>query len=208
MAINGLFFSQLVHHHFGDGIPSLAPNVDHFVVTLTRGHQTGDVLLFDFFDLFFSFRNQAVLLLRDQHVVNRNGDTRASGQAETVLEQAICKHHGLLQSTLPERGVDQARNFFLLQSLVHVAERQALGQYFRQERTTHGGLNHRGVWGEFTGHFVLDPLGHSNIDLGGQLHHIGVQSALHFGHIGEDHALTTSIDALTGGVVKTQHHVL
>ena len=165
VAINGLFFSELIHHHFGDGVSRLAPNVHDLVVALPCRHQTGDVLLLDLFDLFFCILNQAVLFLRHEHVIDTNRNARTGGQTETILKQAIGKHHGLFETAFAERGVDQARNFFLLQRFVQVAERQALGQNFRQQGATHGGLHHGRVRGELTRHFVLGPLGQTHIDL-------------------------------------------
>ena len=79
MAVDGLFFAQLVHHDLGHVVAGLAPNVHHFVVALTNRHQTGHILLFDFFDFFFRAFNDGVLFLRHQHVINRDGDTCTGG---------------------------------------------------------------------------------------------------------------------------------
>ena len=124
------------------------------------------------------------------------------------MQQTVGKHHGLFQTAFPKRRVDQARNLFLLQGFVQVAERQSLGQNFRQEGTPCRRLHHCGVGDKFATLFVLGPLGETHIDLGGQLHHIGVQSALDLADIGKDHAFASGVDALASRVVKTQHHVL
>ena len=208
MAIDGLLFSELVHHHFGDGISRFAPNVHHLVVALTSGHQTRDILLLDLFDLFLRIRNQAVLFLRHQHVIDTDRNTGTSRQSETVLKQTVRKHHGLFETAFAERRVDESRNFFLLQGLVQIAKRQALGQDLRQKGTANRRLHHRCVGREFTTLFVFGPLGQTHIDLGGQLHDIGVQRTLDFGHVRKDHAFPTCVDALACRVVQTEHHVL
>jgi hypothetical protein len=89
------------------------------------------------------------------------------------------KHHGLLQAALAEAGVDQARDFLLLQRLVDVAERQALGQDLRQQRAADGGVDQLGLGVKFAVS-VLDPFGQAHRDLGGDLDHAVVQRALQF----------------------------
>ena len=144
VAIYRFLFAQLVHHHFRDGITGLAPDVNHFVVTLARSHQARDILLLDVFDFFFCVRNDCAFFGRHQHVVNANRDARTCGQTKTVLQQLVGKHHGLFQAALAKRGVDQLGDFFFLQSFVDVFKSQALGQDFRKQCTAHGGVDHVG----------------------------------------------------------------
>ena len=66
----------------------------------------------------------------------------------------------------------------------------------------------RGRRHELAGVLVLVPLGQAHVDLGGELDLVGVQRALHFADVGEDHALALGVDALARRVVQAQHHVL
>ena len=102
MAVDGLLFAELVHHHLGHSVASLTPDVNHLVVTLARSHQTGHVLLFDVFDFFFRRADDGAFFWRHQHVVDRDGDTSASRQTETVLQQFVGEHDGLFQTALAE----------------------------------------------------------------------------------------------------------
>ena len=208
VAILGLLLGQLGHHDLGDFVAGLAPDVDHLVVAFAGGDQARDVLLLDFLDLFFGALDDAGLLARHQHVLDGDRDAGARGQPEAVLQQLVGKNHGFLQAALAEAGVDQARDFLLLERLVHLRERQALGQNLRQQGAAGGGFDHAGGWREFTGRLVLAPFGQAHADPGGQLDHAGGQGALDFADVGKDHALALAVDALARGVVQAQHHVL
>ena len=128
VAVGRLLLRQLAHHDLADFVAGLAPDVDHLVVALAGRHQARDVLLLDFLDFLLGALDQGGLFLRHQHVVDRDRDAGARGQAEARLQQLVGEHDRLLQTALAERDVDQARDFLLLQRLVDVAERQALGQ--------------------------------------------------------------------------------
>ena len=108
---------------------------------------------------------------------------------------------------LRKDGVDQPRDFLLLQRLVDVAEGQALGQDLRQQRTADGGGDQLGFRLEVA-ISVLGPFDQADVDLGGDLDGGVVQRTLEFHHVGEDHAFALAVDALAGGVVQAQHHVL
>ena len=108
VAIDGLLLGQLRHHDLADFVAGLAPDVDHLVVALARSHQARDILLLDFLDLFLGALDQALLLRRHQHVVDRDRNAGARRQPETGLQQLVGQHHGFLQAALAERGVDQA----------------------------------------------------------------------------------------------------
>ena len=65
-----------------------------------------------------------------EHVVDGDRDAGTGRQTETVLQQLVGKDHGFFQAALAERGVDEARNFFLLERLVEHSKRKTLGQNF------------------------------------------------------------------------------
>ena len=208
MTVNGALFGQLGHHHLGDFVAGFAPDVHHLVVALASRHQTGDILLLDLFDFFFRTLNDAWLFFRHQHVVDADRDAGFGGQAETVLQELVGKHHGLFQTALAERHIDQLGDFFFLQRLVDVGERQTLGQDLGEQRAACRGFPQLGRRRELTGFFVLGVLGQAHIDLGIEVDFARIKRALHFTGVGEDQALALAVDAVTGGVVQTQHHVL
>ena len=208
VAVGDHLFGELGHHHLGHFVTRLAPDVDHLVVALTRGDQTGDILLLNLFHFLLRAADDLVLLLRHQHVVDANRDTGAGGEAEARLQQLVGKHHGLFQSAFTERDVDEFGDFLLLQGLVDVGKRQAFGQDFRQQSAPGGGVPQLGAGVEFSGLLVLGVLGQAHADAGVQLQLATVKGAAHFTGVGKDQALAFAVDPLTGGVVQAQHHVL
>ena len=141
VAVGDLLLRELGHHDLRHFVAGLAPDVDHLVVALAGGHQTGDVLLLDLFDFLLGALDDAVLLRRHQHVVDADRDAGLGRQAEAVLQQLVGEHHGLFQAALAERDVDELGDFLLLQRLVDVRERQALGQDLGQQRAADGGVD-------------------------------------------------------------------
>ena len=208
VAVGGLLLRQLRHHDLADLVAGLAPDVDHLVVALAGGHEARDVLLLDLLDFLLGALDQAGLLLRHQHVVDADRDAGARRQPEARLQQLVGEDDRFLQAALAERGVDQARDFLLLQRLVQVRERQALRQDLRQQRPADGGVDQLGHRRELARILVLLVLGQAHRDLGGDLDLLVVERALHFGDVGEDDAFAPAVDALARGVVQAQHHVL
>ena len=107
VAVGGLLLRELRHHDLADFVAGLAPDVDHLVVALAGGHEARDVLLLDLLDFLLGALDQAVLLLRHQHVVDADRDAGARRQPETGLQQLVGEDDRLLQPALAERGVDE-----------------------------------------------------------------------------------------------------
>mmetsp|Transcript_23362 Transcript_23362/g.55498 ORF Transcript_23362/g.55498 Transcript_23362/m.55498 type:complete len:1308 (+) Transcript_23362:390-4313(+) len=208
VAIKRLLDLQVVHHSLADLVTGLAPDVHDLVVTLAGGHETRDVLLLDLLDLLLGTLDQGVLLSGHQHVVDRDRDAGTRGQAEAALQQLVGQHDGFLQAALAEARVDETRDFLLLQRLVDIAEGQALGQDFRQQRTADGGVHELGLGHELARFLVLGPLGQAHADLGGDLDNTVLQRTDQLGDVREDQAFALAVGALAGGVVQAQHHVL
>ena len=207
VAVEHLLLGELGHHDLAHFVTGLAPDVDDLVVALAGGHETRDVLLLDLLDFLLGAFDQARLFLGHQHVVDGDRDAGARGQAETVLQQLVCEDDGFLQAALAEGRVDQARDFLLLERLVDVRERQALRQDLGQQRTADGRLGQLDVLDEHA-FGVLRPLGQHHVDAGGDLDDTVLERAQHLGDVLEDHPLALAVDALAGGVVQAQHHVL
>ena len=208
VAVLHFLLGQLAHHDLGDFVARLAPDVHHFVVALACGDKAGVELLGDFFHLGLGAGNDFGLLRGHEHVFNGNGDARARGQPEAVLQELVGHDDGVLEAAFAEGGVDQARDFLFLQRLVQQGEGQALGQDFRQQGAAHGGVHQAGGGGEVARGLVLGPFGQAHGDFGSQLHFARVQRALHFTYIGEHQAFALAVDFFARGGVQAQHHVL
>ena len=180
VAVGHHLLGQLGHHHLGDFVARLAPDVHHFVVTLASGNQTGHILLFDLLDLFLGAKDDFGLFRRHQHVVDTDGNTCTGGQAEAGLQQLVCKHHRLLEAALAEGHVDQLGDFLFLECLVDVGKRQTLGQDLRQQGTASRCFPQLGGADELTGLLVFGVLGQPHVDAGIEFNFTRIESALHF----------------------------
>ena len=206
--IDHVFLAQTIHHDLGNLVASTAPDIHDLVVTLANGYQTIGVLRFDLLDLFAGSVEDVCLLGRHLHIAGSERNTGTGGQLEAVLHQLVGEDHGFLQAAATERFVDQLGDFFLLQRLVDGLKGQALRQNLRQQCTPSG----RGVpVGDFFPAFTRClglPLADTHRDLGVQIEFFQRNGALYFSHIGQNHAFALGIDALTGGVIQTQHDIL
>ncbi|CFW85983.1 Uncharacterised protein [Bordetella pertussis] len=207
MTVDDRLGGQLLHHRLADLVAGLAPDIDHVVVALLRGHQTRRVLLVDFLDLAAGLGQDAFLGLRDQHVFHGDRDAAARGQAEARLHQLVGKDHRVAQAATAERLVDQARDLFLLQGLVQHREGQALGQDLGQQRTAD--RRFMAVLDRLPlALLVALVLGQAYGDAGLQFDFAVVIGALHFRHVGKENAFALAVDAFAGRVVQAQHDIL
>src|SRR5690606_8798428 len=201
------FSRQLFHHGLADFIARLAPDIDHVVVTLLRGHQTGRILLVDLFDFFAGLGKDFFLDRRYQHVAHGDRNPATSCQAETGLHQLVGENHRGAQTAATERLVDQARNFFLFQRTVQHRKRQAVRQDFRQQRAANCGFEafqYRLPFALLV--FLVFVQTNGNATL--QLDFTVIVGALHFSHVGEEQAFAFAVDAFTRRVVQPKHDIL
>ena len=119
LAVTNRLASKLIHHGLAHLVTCTAPDVDDLVVALALGDKPRGILLLDFLNLGLSTGKNIVLLCGDEHVVytDRNASTRS--QRETRLQKLVRKNDGVTQSATSERGVNKARDFFLLERLIH-----------------------------------------------------------------------------------------
>ena len=96
--VGGVFRAELLHHGLGDLVIGARPDVDHLVVALAVGDETGRVLVLDLLHLVIGRRHDAGLLLRDDDVIDAEGDARARGVVEAGVHQLVGEDHGLLQT--------------------------------------------------------------------------------------------------------------
>src|SRR5262249_53383261 len=87
---------QGLQHDVGDLVGAMGPDVDDFVVAFTRGNDATTVLFLDLGDLLLSRFNLVCLLLRDDHIVDPNGNSRPRRFKEPELLQLIQRSDGLL----------------------------------------------------------------------------------------------------------------
>src|SRR5690606_31691825 len=118
VAIDHGFGGQVLHHRAADLVARLAPDVDHVVVALLGGDQTGRVLLVDLFDLLAGLGKDFFLDRGDQHVAHGDRDAAARGQTETGLHQLVGEDDRGAQAAATERLVDEPGDFLLLERAV------------------------------------------------------------------------------------------
>ena len=72
----------------------MRPNIDDLIVSLAGSDNALAVLLLDFVDLLLRGLDLLVFLVRDDHVVNADGDTRTGGLAEAKFLELVEHHDG------------------------------------------------------------------------------------------------------------------
>src|SRR5205807_857052 len=93
--VNGIQRARLVgvlhhaEHLVGNFFRHRRPDLDHLVLAFAVGDGAVQVLLLNVDHLLFGVAHQALLVFRDQHVVNADGETRLGGVTEAQLLDAI-----------------------------------------------------------------------------------------------------------------------
>src|SRR5690606_7990882 len=200
-------YLEVVHHRLGDLVVGTGPQVDHLVVLLASGDQTGGVLVLDLFHFAGGTLDDLGLLFRDLEVVDANRRTGDGRIGEPGVHQLVGKDDGFLQTHHTVAGVDQLGDRLLSQRLVHQGERQPLGQDLEQQRAADSGVNQTGLGGRVA--FLVEH-GHGDADLD---HRMQADLAAAIGHLdfidaAEGHAFALGVHQRAGHVVQTQYHVL
>src|SRR5690554_166115 len=207
LAVDDLVLGQVGHHRLGHFVVGLGPEVDHLVVFLALGHQTGSVLGFDFLHFLSGGIDDASLLGRDLEVVHADRHAGQGRVGEAGVHQLVGEDHGVLQADGTVGLVDQLGDRLLLHRLVDDVEGQTLGHDLEQQGTADGGVDDAGVLLQGAV-LLLDGLVDAHLDLGVQGHFARAEGTVDFLQVGEHAALALGIDGFTGHVVQTQHHVL
>ena len=207
VAIDHLLGAELLHHHLADLLAAARPDVYHLVVALADRDQARGVLAFDLLHLGFGRLDHGVLLRRNAHVVHAERDSGAGRHGEARLHQLVGEYHRLAQTAAAEGGVDQTRDFLLLQRPVEQLERQPWRQDLRQQ----GAANGRFVAGNLVALLAfladqdfLDAYPGPRM----QVHLARIVGAMHLGQVAERHALALGVEKLARGVVQAEHDVL
>ena len=82
--------SKLSWSRMGSPLGAVGPDVDHLVVALSVGDQPFLVLLLDLVDLAEGLLDEALLVRRNLHVVDADGDARARGVLVAQADAANC----------------------------------------------------------------------------------------------------------------------
>ena len=207
LGVGHLLGADRIHHRLGHALVGARPDVDHLVVALARGDQARLVLLLDLQHLGLGLGEDALLLVRDGHVVDADRHAGAGREAEAGVHQLVGEHDRVLQPQLAVAAVDQARDVLLGQLGVGQREGQALGQDLGQQRAPDRGFHDRGLLLAVA--FLVDHrLGDAHLHLGVQAGDLVVVGAARLGHVGEHHALARGVLQGAGHVVQAEHHVL
>ena len=207
LIIDDLFTTQLLHHHLGNTIPGLPPDVDHLVVALSISDQAVGVLPFDLLHLLLGRCNDFVFLGRYEHVVRADRNSSTGRQTISVLHQLIGKNYRLFEAAAPKSSIDQLRNFLLFKRFVEHTEWQAFGQNFREQGTP----SRRLVTGQLflpitIGVFLILFDAYRNPCM--QIQYTRLKRTRHLGEVDKSHSFTFGIDTFARGIVQAQHDIL
>ena len=207
IAVNDLLFREVGHHRLGNFVVRLGPQVDNFVVLLALGYQAGGVLALDLFHFVGSSTDDAGFLVRDNEVVNTDGNTRDGRVGKTGVHQLVSEDHGLFQTNHAIALVDQLGDRLFLHWLVDHVVRQTWWNNLEQQRTSDSGVDDTGILDAAT-ITIVNGFVDTNLDLGMQCSLASAEHAVDFLQVGKYTTLTLGIDGFTGHVVQTQYNVL
>src|SRR5438105_3680558 len=196
--------ADLAHHLAGHLLGDLRPDVDHLVVPLAVGDQALEVLVLDLGHFLLSAIEHLLLLGRDDHVLDGDGDAGLGGIAVPEAAQPVGQEHRLLLAAEAVADVDQVPQRLLVHHLVDGAERDLLGEDVAEQHAADGGLDARPA-GFFP---VRIELVHAAGDLGLQVDLVVIVRRPHLGRRGEDAPFTVRQHPLAGQVVEPEDDVL
>ena len=195
LRIDHVIDGDFLHHFLGNGGGSLRPHVNHLVVLFGTGDDTVAVLLFDVVHFGLRGGNDGLLAGRNGHVLEADGNARASGELVTDVLQLVAQDDGVLDAGGLVGDAHELADGLLGEHLVDFLEGQHVRQTFPYEHTAAGGVHEIAVF-------------HAHADAGVQVELLGVVGGFHFPGAAEDHAFALAEGAVHGHVVQTENHVL
>ena len=207
VAVDYLLFREVGHHRLGNFIVSFRPKVDYFVVLLALGYQAGGVLTFDLFHFIGCSSDDASFFIRDNEVVNTDGNAGDGRVSKTGVHQLVSEDHGLFQTNHAVALVDQLGDRFFLHRQVDDVVRQTFWHNLEQQRTADSGVDDTGV-GHAAAITVVDGFVDTNLDLGVQCGFAGTEYTVNFLQVSEYTTFAFGVDRFTRHVVQTQYNVL
>src|SRR5262249_49586255 len=94
-----LVLVQRAQHDVSDLVGAMRPNINDLVVTLAGSDNAFAILLLDFANLLLRRVNFLVLFLRNDHVIDADGNSGASGFAEAKLLKFVQHDDGFFVAT-------------------------------------------------------------------------------------------------------------
>src|SRR5215472_1423050 len=216
------FGGQALDDGTADFILDLGPDVDDLVVALAVGDDPVVVLLLDIVDLPLRVLEQLCLLGRDDHVLDRDGNSRAGCELEAHILELVSEDDGCLVAGATIDHVDQVAEFLFLESLVDLCKRNLGRDDLIKKDAADRGLDPLGNRplrrrGRFLA-FGRAAVGlrrriranhlHPHRDAGMQVDFAVVIRDANFFRAREELAFDLCEQALAGHVVEPQHHVL
>src|SRR5712691_2932346 len=203
-------------HFVGDFFGDVAPDSDDLVVTLAVGDGAVEVLLLNLDAFLFGGIDKLILVARNEHVVNANGDAGLGGIGESQGLQVIEQNHGVFEPESQVGVIDELLNTLLFEETVHV------GKFFRQMRIENDaadgrlnelplnlhGLGVRDVLIVVRGDEIDDFAGEAQTDRCEQFNFAGFERENHFVGGAEDAAFALCAGLRLGQVIDTENHVL
>src|SRR5215470_17021948 len=159
-----VLFLHLAEHLVRDLFGNRRPDFDDLVVALAIGNGAVQVLLLDVDALLLGIANQGLLVVRHDHVVDTDRETRAGRKVESERLDLVKHLDGDFQAKAQVAVVHQLANALLLEQPVDV--RHALGQVIVQDRPAYGRVQEAALVVDFVG--VRDVL---IVVRGGQVDH-------------------------------------
>ncbi|VVN45648.1 hypothetical protein PS624_05759 [Pseudomonas fluorescens] len=207
VTVDNLLFREVGHHCLGNFVVRFRPKVDHFVVLLALGYQAGGILALDLFHFVGGCTDDAGFLVRDNEVVNTDGNAGDGRVSETGVHQLVSEDHGLFQTNHAVALVDQLGDRFFLHRQVDDVVRQTFWHNLEQQRTADSGVDDTGT-AHAVAITVVDGFVDTNLDLGVQCGFAGTEHTVNFLQIREHTTFAFGVDRFTSHVVQTQYNVL
>ena len=136
---------QSAHHGLGDLVVRARPDVDHLVVLLALGDETGCVLLLDLLHLGFGVTDDRLLLDGNIEVIHTDGAARARRILEAGVHELVGEDDRVLQTAAAIAGVQQAGDRLLRHRTIDHLEGEFLRDDLIEERAADGGVHERAL---------------------------------------------------------------
>src|SRR5215472_797472 len=128
-----------LEHFVGNFFGDVAPDGDDLVVALAVGDGAVQVLLLDLDAFFLGVVHELVLVARNEHIVDADGDAGARGVGEAQRLEVVEQNHGIGEAKTQVRVIDKLLDALLFEKPVDV--REFLGQVRIEDDAADGGLD-------------------------------------------------------------------
>ncbi len=108
----------------------MRPDIDDFIVTLTRSNQACRPLLLNILNLFFSGIDQVGFFFRNDHIVDTDRNSRTGRVMVTGIHELVSQNDRILEADITVTGIDQGRHILFIERFINQIERHPLGKQF------------------------------------------------------------------------------